>query len=48
MLASAKLSKVALGHTSAEGLLKAIDDQFSCTLEVKVPGSVRVTQWHKI
>ncbi|SDY43960.1 hypothetical protein SAMN03159453_00620 [Pseudomonas sp. NFIX28] len=46
MVASSGLKPISLGRTSAQGLLKAIDDQFSGTLEVKLPGSVNVSQWH--
>ncbi|WP_371356094.1 hypothetical protein ACA087_06280 [Pseudomonas chlororaphis] len=48
MVASSGLKPISLGRTSAQGLLKAIDDQFSGTLEVKLPGSVIVAQWHRI
>jgi hypothetical protein len=48
MVASSGLKPISLGRTPAQGLLKAIDDQFAGTLEVKLPGSVIVAQWHKI
>ncbi|MDI2145900.1 hypothetical protein KBJ94_28040 [Pseudomonas sp. ITA] len=48
MIASAGLKPISLGRTDAERLLLAIDDQFSGTLEVKLPGSVIVSQWHSV
>ncbi|WP_148050455.1 hypothetical protein [Pseudomonas brassicacearum] len=48
MVASSGLKAISLGRTPAQGLLKAIDGQFADTLEVKLPGSVIVTQWHTI
>ncbi|MBU6959573.1 hypothetical protein KRR23_17770 [Pseudomonas sp. CVAP len=48
LVASSGLKAISLGRTSAQGLLKTIDGQFSDTLEVKLPGSVIVAQWHTI
>lgn len=48
MVASSGLKAISLGRTSAQGLLKAIDGQFADTLEVKLPGSVIVAQWHTV
>lgn len=48
MVASSGLKAISLGRTPAKGLLTAIDDQFAGTLEVKLPGSVFVAQWHTI
>jgi hypothetical protein len=48
MVANSGLKPISLGRTEAERLLVAIDDQFCGTLEVKLPGSVLVTQWHSV
>lgn len=48
MVASSGLKPIILGRADAERLLTAIDEPFGGTLEVKVPGAVNVTQWHRV
>ncbi|TMU73935.1 hypothetical protein FGA82_21935 [Pseudomonas fluorescens] len=48
MVASSGLKPIMLGRTAAERLLTAIDEPFGGTLEIKVPGAVNVTQWHRV
>jgi insecticidal toxin complex protein TccC len=47
LLASAAISPVQLGRMESRVLLGALDQAFAGSLEVKLPGSVNVKQWHE-
>ncbi len=49
LVAAAGISPVQLGRLDQEALLKAIDEAFGNTLEIKIPGNVKLTSaWNKV
>ncbi|RVD76168.1 RHS repeat domain-containing protein [Pseudomonas koreensis] len=47
MLGSSGISPVQVGRMNARAMLDSLDNSFHGTLEIKIPGSVKVSTWHK-
>jgi insecticidal toxin complex protein TccC len=47
LLGNSGISPVQVGRMDSRTLLNSLDNAFHGTLEVKIPGSVKVSQWHR-
>ncbi|AWK41533.1 MULTISPECIES: hypothetical protein [Photorhabdus] len=48
LLKRSGISSVQLGRLDAKAILKSIDNEFGNSLEIKIPGNVKVNKWNKI
>ncbi|WP_367374246.1 RHS repeat domain-containing protein [Pseudomonas lini] len=47
LLGNSGISAVQVGRMDSRAMLDSIDNKFHGTLEIKIPGSVKVSTWHK-
>ncbi|NHB91598.1 hypothetical protein [Photorhabdus cinerea] len=48
LLKRSGISSVQLGRLDAKAILKSIDNAFGNSLEIKIPGNIKVNKWNKI
>ncbi|OCA53096.1 hypothetical protein [Photorhabdus namnaonensis] len=47
LLKQSGISPVQLGRLDAKGILKSIDNKFNGSLEIKIPGNIKVREWNR-
>jgi insecticidal toxin complex protein TccC len=47
LLGNSEISPVQVGRMDSRALLDSIDTAFFGTLEIKIPGSIKVKTWHR-